>query len=423
MAQTIDLADAGAGPTFLLPISLAAQCSGGIDFEFGRPSRLQFATVHRAPVPHGRSMPITAFANRALTPHATAMDTRMQERSSLAHRPIVEGRFARTQFLSRTDERRGDASVRGLPRADWAAAPGSLRSSVVAVVSDDFFERVRPTLGRAPHNAVWAKRTGPAFLDFHGVIDAQYQRRFDQALAAGDAPVLVACTGKGGGAVLAAVFERRAFGPWMARHGLTRAAFEAADVIARRGGVGLHSMAVSGAAGDPRFAAVWHSRSRSLLVHPRALTAAVSCQTTFDAETSLPFFRPRAIAVADDRSITAAFSNDRVGRWAAHHGLTSSQYQQVFDQNVASGLMAVCVSALQRCRRRQGQRWDHGPRNAAGTRHRGRHRVACASARIGDAQDMWDNGVIAHVNEAAKSRGLAPGQGLQQALTTLVGGQ
>ncbi|HEU0202456.1 MAG TPA: hypothetical protein VFR86_18750 [Burkholderiaceae bacterium] len=49
--------------------------------------------------------------------------------------------------------------------------------------------------------------------------------------------------------------------------------------------------------------------------------------------------------------------------------------------------------------------------------------VSHTSARIGDAQDMWDNGVISRVNEAAKSRGLAPGQSLRQALTKLVRGQ
>jgi len=49
--------------------------------------------------------------------------------------------------------------------------------------------------------------------------------------------------------------------------------------------------------------------------------------------------------------------------------------------------------------------------------------VSHTSARIGDAQDMWDNGVISHVNEAAKNRGLSPGQSLRQALTKLVRGQ
>jgi len=43
--------------------------------------------------------------------------------------------------------------------------------------------------------------------------------------------------------------------------------------------------------------------------------------------------------------------------------------------------------------------------------------VAHTSARIGDARDMWDNGVISHVNNAALKAGLRPGLRLQQALT------
>lgn len=48
--------------------------------------------------------------------------------------------------------------------------------------------------------------------------------------------------------------------------------------------------------------------------------------------------------------------------------------------------------------------------------------VSHTSARIGDAQDMWDHGVISHVNEAARAMGLAPGQGLQAVLQRLVRG-
>ena len=42
--------------------------------------------------------------------------------------------------------------------------------------------------------------------------------------------------------------------------------------------------------------------------------------------------------------------------------------------------------------------------------------VAHTSARIGDAQDMWDSGVISHLNDAARALGLAVGQPLQTAL-------
>jgi uncharacterized protein YunC (DUF1805 family) len=48
--------------------------------------------------------------------------------------------------------------------------------------------------------------------------------------------------------------------------------------------------------------------------------------------------------------------------------------------------------------------------------------VSHTSARIGDAQDMWDHGVISHVNETARKLGLTPGTSLRQALSRLVKG-
>ena len=54
--------------------------------------------------------------------------------------------------------------------------------------------------------------------------------------------------------------------------------------------------------------------------------------------------------------------------------------------------------------------------------------VPCAtvghnSARIGDAADMWESGVVSRVNEAAAALGLAPGQELRAALEGLVRGR
>lgn len=48
--------------------------------------------------------------------------------------------------------------------------------------------------------------------------------------------------------------------------------------------------------------------------------------------------------------------------------------------------------------------------------------VAHTSARIGDAQDMWDHGVISHVNETAHGMGLVEGLVLRDALSRLVAG-
>lgn len=48
--------------------------------------------------------------------------------------------------------------------------------------------------------------------------------------------------------------------------------------------------------------------------------------------------------------------------------------------------------------------------------------VAHSSARIGDARDIYDNGVISRVNAAAAALGCVPGIRLRGALTALVCG-
>ena len=46
--------------------------------------------------------------------------------------------------------------------------------------------------------------------------------------------------------------------------------------------------------------------------------------------------------------------------------------------------------------------------------------VAHTSGRIGDSLDMWENGVLSHVNEAGRKLGLAVGAKVRQTLTDLI---
>jgi hypothetical protein len=47
--------------------------------------------------------------------------------------------------------------------------------------------------------------------------------------------------------------------------------------------------------------------------------------------------------------------------------------------------------------------------------------VAHTSARIGDARDMWDHGVLSHANASALQAGIAPGDRLDAAARRYVG--
>ena len=49
--------------------------------------------------------------------------------------------------------------------------------------------------------------------------------------------------------------------------------------------------------------------------------------------------------------------------------------------------------------------------------------VSNDSAKIGDARDHWENGVISHLNEAAKAAGSREGQLLREAISSVYGGK
>jgi hypothetical protein len=95
---------------------------------------------------------------------------------------------------------------------------------------------------------------------------------------------------------------------------------------------------------------------------------------------------------------------------ASHGGASSGEFalevplKAVFFNDAGVGKEGAGIAALAMLQ-------DRGV--AAGT-------VAHTSARIGDAQDMWDHGVISHLNDAARRLGLAVGQPLRTALRQLV---
>lgn len=98
---------------------------------------------------------------------------------------------------------------------------------------------------------------------------------------------------------------------------------------------------------------------------------------------------------------------------ASHGGTSSGEFALVlaplraaFFNDAGVGKDAAGMAALQMLQARG---------VAAGT-------VSHTSARIGDAQDTWDCGVVSHVNEQARALGIAPGQRLKEVLGKLVAG-
>ncbi|HEY6347246.1 MAG TPA: serine hydrolase [Bryobacteraceae bacterium] len=198
--------------------------------------------------------------------------------------------------------------------------------------------------------AVWVQRPGPAWGAVHGVDSNGYQSAFNTWTSAGYVPVLVSATGTIDNAVFAAVFEQGISGAWFAKHGMTSTDFQSANAAAFAAGQMIRSFAIYGTSADRRYAGIWHPNPLFVKwhshVHPS--DTAAQYQTSFNAETQLPGvtlagYRPAYLAVSGDVIYCSVFKDDWVGPWVARHGMTSSEYQTEFNQEIAKGFYPICV--------------------------------------------------------------------------------
>ncbi len=142
--------------------------------------------------------------------------------------------------------------------------------------------------------AIWEQRQGPSWQARHGLTSAQYQQAFNDLVSQGFRLVQVSGYGVNGEDRDAAIWEQSGGPVWQARHGLTSAQYQQAfnDLV----GQGFRLVQVSGygVGGQDFYAAIWEQRQGP--------------------------------------------------PWQARHGLSSTQYQHVFNGLVGQGFRLVQVS-------------------------------------------------------------------------------
>ncbi|KAI9869219.1 MAG: hypothetical protein M1813_000007 [Trichoglossum hirsutum] len=201
----------------------------------------------------------------------------------------------------------------------------------------------------ARYAAVWVKRSGPAWVAVHGVDSTGYQAFFNTWSGKGYTLDLVSATGNAENAIFAATFVDVNDGPWFARHGMVAGpeanvgTFQYQNAQARSNKMALHSFAIYGSLSDRRYAAVWHSNPGYVKWHIHLSDTASGYQKSFNAETSLPWYRPAYVTLSSDQTYCSMFKDDMVGAWVARHGMTSDEYQAEFDKQVAGGLYPINV--------------------------------------------------------------------------------
>jgi CubicO group peptidase (beta-lactamase class C family) len=202
--------------------------------------------------------------------------------------------------------------------------------------------------GNALYAAVWVQRAGRAWVAIHGVDAAGYQAFFTKWANQGYYPVLVSATGAFSDAVFASVFEQGNPGAWVGHHGMTSSDFAAANTSALKSGQMLRSFSIYGTASDRRYAAIWHPNPTYVKSVMSPADTASAYQTNFNATIQLPgvflnAWRPAYVALSSDATYCSVFKDDFVGPWVARHGLSGSDYQTFFNQQVAKGYYPVVV--------------------------------------------------------------------------------
>jgi CubicO group peptidase (beta-lactamase class C family) len=196
--------------------------------------------------------------------------------------------------------------------------------------------------------AVWVRRGGPAWAALHGLDAAGYQARFDELTRDGFVPVLVSASGPRANPVFAAVFEKITAPAWIARHGLVDGPSTAEGTLsnvnawARDHNCIPKTVAIYGGNRDRTYAGVWLPNPGDVKWQAHDMGDGNGYQGWFDAYTAAGL-RPAFVDASDSFQYGAVFTDDSVGGWVARHGLSSQQYQQEFDTQVAAGRYPIVV--------------------------------------------------------------------------------
>lgn len=189
--------------------------------------------------------------------------------------------------------------------------------------------------------AIWQRTSGAPYVARHGMTSAQYQAEFNKWTKKGYRLTDVSGCGMGGATRYAAIWQKRGNTAWRARHGLTGAQYQ--NVFNQYKAAGYRPVHVScyGAGGGTRYAAIWVKNSASWVAR-HGLTSA-KYQAEFNKWTKKGY---RLISVSVCGNRYAAIWMKRGGSsWIARHGLNANQYQKDFNMLTSKGYRLRIVSA------------------------------------------------------------------------------
>ncbi|HEX2446114.1 MAG TPA: serine hydrolase [Vicinamibacterales bacterium] len=195
--------------------------------------------------------------------------------------------------------------------------------------------------------ALWEKKAGPAWEARHGLTAAQYQQTFDQLAAQGYRLKYVSGHAFGGQDRYAAVWVKEGGPGWAARHGLTGAQYQQVFDELTKQGYRLVHVSGHGAGSVARYAAIFEKSSGPAWVARHGLSAA-AYQQAFNEFTGQGY-RLKVVSgyeVGGADHYAAIWEKSGSLPWAARHGIPDSWYQNVFDNYTYQGYRPVFITAF-----------------------------------------------------------------------------
>lgn len=196
--------------------------------------------------------------------------------------------------------------------------------------------------------ALWVKTAAPpAWQARHGLTAAEYQATFNQLTAEGYRPVIVNGYATAGGPRFACNFQQGPTGPWVARHGLTAAQYQAAFNEFTGQGYVLDWVSGYFDGRQDLYTAIWRKEPSAPVWEARHGLTSAQYQTFFNDVTGKGY-KPVVVCGYSDgaQDLYAAIFRKiaNAPAWEARHGLTPTQYQTTFDDLVAQGYRLELVS-------------------------------------------------------------------------------
>jgi Bacterial tandem repeat domain 1/Astacin (Peptidase family M12A) len=226
--------------------------------------------------------------------------------------------------------------------------------------------------------AIWRKTNGGAWVARHGMTSSEYQSEFDKYLGQGYRLTNVSGYTIDGKANYAAIWEKSGDNtPWVARHGMTSAQYQAEFNTNAAQGYRLAQVSGYSVNGQECYAAIWDKSSTSAWTARHGMTSAqYQAEFNKNAAQGYRLAQVSGYSVNGQERYAAIWDKSSTSAWTARHGMTSAQYQAEFNKNVAQGYRLAQVSGYSvNGQQRYAAIWDksstapwtarHGMRSAA----------------------------------------------------------